>query len=656
MSTNTQFILTFIVSVISAAIALLGLGLLAVQAWATLLPIIEQHRNERVLNEQFNRGPYDKGTIARSTRYYVRPMCSNIDPAQEKELRHALVATREDLFGKIDDFLSEASRDRHLLILADSGMGKTSALLNYYALNARRRAKGRERIVLVPLGIGDADERIKRVSNKQGTVLFLDAFDEDVRARFDHRSRIRELMRACADFRRVVITCRTQFFPRDTELPMETGIVRVGPRSAGETGTFEFWKLYLSPFSDEDVRRYIFLRYPFWTPRLRKKALDLALKIPWLSVRPMLLAHIPDIVASGGVFKYSFQLYEAMVQAWARREAGWVDPDVLLLFTEQLAADLYWQSDVGGTESLPYERLLELAIARHVPLENWQISGRSLLNRDADGNYKFAHRSIMEYLYVKHLLSEHKEDLDVRFTEQMERFIIEVVEYHLEEPNPLGYAIEEIVSNEALLSPNALFIKATWKIESKAVRTAGLDGAGISGLRRIAAVVSAATIEASEGAVRELTTDTLSDLRQRLNRPVRVALFILGSLEDNTLELWASSASDVYMPTGYSNYRTQSRSIPAMALIKKEPVIVNDIPLEPAPTDRGSSPILSALAMPLLGHDGLALGALECDSTEKHAFKREDFELVGFFAHLLAVEIDSFRLHCKQLTTMHMGN
>ena len=62
-------------------------------------------------------------------------------------------------------------------------------------------------------------------------------------------------MVSCSSFSRVVITCRTQFFPRDEEIPVETGIRRgLGPRKAGAE-CYEFVKLYLSPFDDQDVKR-----------------------------------------------------------------------------------------------------------------------------------------------------------------------------------------------------------------------------------------------------------------------------------------------------------------------------------------------------------------------------------------------------------------
>ena len=74
---------------------------------------------------------YDEATIRRATQYYVQPYGANVDPAQEAEMRHAAVVPGP-LFPAIDQYLSDQSRHsasvRHLLLLADSGMGKTSFL------------------------------------------------------------------------------------------------------------------------------------------------------------------------------------------------------------------------------------------------------------------------------------------------------------------------------------------------------------------------------------------------------------------------------------------------------------------------------------------------------------------------------------------------
>jgi hypothetical protein len=383
------------------------------------------------LTDEMHFGPYTRDTIVSSAHHYIRPKCSNIDPTNEREIRHALVATREDLFDIVDNFLNSDDCARHLLILADSGTGKTSFMLAYYAYNARKPKNKRHNIVLVPLGARNSDELIEQISDKCNNHIFLDALDEDVAAIHDHSKRILDLMQKCASFRKVILTCRTQFFPKDDEIPVETGILRHGPRKAGERGVYEFWKLYLSPFDDDDVNSYLRKRYPIWKYSSRRKARSIAIAIPLLSVRPMLLAHIPDIVASNLQIEHSYDLYEVMIEAWLRRESSWTNKIALRKFSERLAVDLYLKRRHRGEEIISSEELPLLAEKWGLELPRWQLTGRSLLNRDACGNFKFAHRSIMEYLFVYRVLNSFDECFEsnhtIHFTDQMKRFFCELV-------------------------------------------------------------------------------------------------------------------------------------------------------------------------------------------------------------------------------------
>lgn len=458
-------------------IAVIGLILTALGILVTVLSVfvqfvtgmfplsyLEEKKKQKLLTEKFSRGPYDKATIERSTKYYVYPKCSNIDPAQEQEIRHALVATRESLFEKVDEFLDSTNDNtrRHLLVLADSGMGKTSFILNYYFHNTRRSIKKRHQLVIIPLGVKNPDELINQITSQEEKILFLDAFDEDVQAIKNHRERIIHLMDKCSQFKKIVITCRTQFFPKGEEIPVETGILKLGPRSAGDKGIYEFWKLYLSPFSDNDVKIYIKKRYPFWMHSQRKKALDIALKAPLLSVRPMLLAHIPEIISNPHKIEFSYQIYEIMITAWINRESKWVDKTGLRQFSQKLAVDFFVNREVRGSEGTPYSELSILAESWGIPLENWQLGGRSLLNRDAEDNFKFAHRSIMEYLFVDALLfGENATVGPTILTDQMKVFISEILGppslfkklFDLL-PDNQKYSLTTIEDNASLLSSN----------------------------------------------------------------------------------------------------------------------------------------------------------------------------------------------------------
>ncbi|NUO83113.1 DUF1566 domain-containing protein [candidate division KSB1 bacterium] len=430
-----------------------GLVAIGVVFFTKALPWWRTRRDRRSLEKRFGAELYHKAVIERSTQYYIDPFCQSLDPAGSEEPR-LVYGARQNLFDAIANMMNQPTEYRYLILLADSGMGKTSFLLNYYARHLRQRLRKFE-LALVPLGIPDADERINAINNKGNTVLFLDALDEDTLAIVDHVARLRDLLRLTRDFSRVLITCRTQFFPKEEEIPSETGIVKIGPKAAGEKAQYRFHKLYLSPFTDEQVQAYLKRRYPFAQRRRRKFAQTMVQKIPNLSVRPMLLSHIDDLVCANREIKYSFELYEDMVEAWLVREEGIVPglkKEPLRQFSERLAVDLYVNRKRRGAERIPRAELAELAKSWNIPLIDWQLSGRSLLNRDAAGNYKFAHRSIMEYLFVKRFTAGEKDCCGLEWTDQMKKFLWEIFRHHVDSDTWVPFDMSGVDVREIALS------------------------------------------------------------------------------------------------------------------------------------------------------------------------------------------------------------
>lgn len=427
----TQWTLVNLLQVLGVVIAL-GTALVAICRWW------RQRKARKRLEDEFGSEFYSPQVIYNSTRYYVRPKCSGVDPAQEAEIRQ-VVAPQEDLFDVVDRHLKEEQAHRHLLLLADSGMGKSSFVLNYYSHNQRLPKHRRQRLAVVPLGIPNAAQAINKIENKKNTVIFLDAFDEDSRAIKDHRKRLDELMKLCAPFKRVLITCRTQFFPKDEEIPKDTGIIRIDPRPPGVGGKYEFWKLYLLPLDNEQVEAFLRRRYSILQLHKRNKARALIQKIPLLSVRPMLLAYIPDVLESNTKIEYSFQLYEILVAKWLERESGWVKPEALRAFSERLAVDLFVNLEKRGEERIAGHELAPLAREWKINLDDWQLRGRSLLNRDAAGHYKFAHRSIMEYLFVERFMAGEKACTGLAWTDQMKRFVLEAARHQWQTQRKLSF-------------------------------------------------------------------------------------------------------------------------------------------------------------------------------------------------------------------------
>jgi hypothetical protein len=412
-----------ILEAISATAGLIGL---AFKGWPKLIVRWREQQRRYGLARKVNAQDYTAQDIERAVIYYLDPDCQVVDPSGSEDFRH-IYPVRQNLFEVVDDLLNKQTVNKFSLLLADTGMGKTSFLLNYYARHwAETRRLKDFGITLVPLGIGDALAKIENVPNKGDTVLFLDAFDEDTNAIADNKQRFRALVQASSRFRQVLITCRTQFFSRDEEIPTEAGIIKVGPIGPGDTREYAVNKLYLSPFSHEQIRRYLWRRFPFWQRGKRLKALALVDKIEDLPARPMLLAQVESILSLGDECQYSFQIYEQMIQSWLNRETGIAEPVALREFCECLAVDIFQNRKRRAAERITESELAALAIKFGVQLPGVEhIRTRSLLNRDSQGNLKFAHRSIMEYLFVARFRKFPATTPRLEWTDQMKRFFWE---------------------------------------------------------------------------------------------------------------------------------------------------------------------------------------------------------------------------------------
>lgn len=355
--------------------------------------------------------------IEEAVQRYVEPDTSNVDPADEDDLRD-FAFVREPIFAVVERALSSTEK-RHLLVLADSGMGKTTLLLNLAARELKKRDGRHNEIALVPLGRADAEEQIKAVTDQRNTILLLDALDEDTHAIEDHRARLQKIMVLAADFKAVILTSRTQFFTSESDVPTVTGVTRVGPRRAGALGAYYFQRIYLLPFSEGQINSYIKKITPWYGFARRRRARELVLRIPELSVRPMLLALLPDLLSREKEFREIWDLYKFMVRSWLRRESAWIDSDKLLSISKQVAVNIYLGRQHRHSERLSLQELAELLNETSSNIETWKLTGRSLLNRDSAGNFKFAHRSIMEFLFVLALVDGDDECGKVPWTDMM---------------------------------------------------------------------------------------------------------------------------------------------------------------------------------------------------------------------------------------------
>ncbi|RMG73500.1 MAG: hypothetical protein D6722_03705 [Bacteroidetes bacterium] len=361
--------------------------------------------------------------IRKATEFYVPTHFQSNPPSDHHELIHAnRVTARQRL---IPFFLNEVFRpgatdQRFYIVLAGSGMGKTTFMINLYLRYLRRYRYRSQRfdIMLMPLGYPRLLERIEKISDPENTLLLLDGLDEDQQAVRNYRERLDEILAQVQDFRVVVFTCRTQFFPSAEAEPHETPVARFGSHQGFQT----FAKLYLAPFNEKDIMLYLRRHYRWWHRSKRQQARDIISRSPNLMVRPMILSYIDDLLEAQRGYTHTADLYEVLIQKWIEREAIRVPAETrdtfrkeLYRFSREIALDMYEKRKVRRGLFLPKEQIRPFAERHHIQLQEIEMQSRSLLNRNAEGQYKFAHKSILEYFLAQEALENPAFAADFQF-------------------------------------------------------------------------------------------------------------------------------------------------------------------------------------------------------------------------------------------------
>ncbi|MEI6142289.1 MAG: SUMF1/EgtB/PvdO family nonheme iron enzyme [Mariniphaga sp.] len=385
----------------------------------------EHYKNSKIASDLFPYFDYPK--VKRLRDFFIPTQFQNHSPSAEEEpgFSHQFVSKSElipHFLKAVFDEKKEA--DKFYLILADSGMGKTTFMINLYVAYTSFFNFGRKyKIKLFPFGESRIIKKIEEIAQKQdeakNTILLLDAFDEykgllpplvPDGLTDDERFRkcLDEISELTRDFREVVITSRTQYFPGQENQAYELKVPRFD-----EKGFHTLAKLYLSPFSDIEVKQYLNKKYglfAFWNWKKKQTAEKIVESSPKLMVRPMLLAYIDYLVDNNQIFSTTYQIYNTLIEKWLDREAQKRKNTSttrekfkkdLYDFSMLVALKMYNQLKETGNLSINKKTAKELCKQNQIDLQDYEITGQSLLTRDIHHNWKFSHKSILEFFLAK---------------------------------------------------------------------------------------------------------------------------------------------------------------------------------------------------------------------------------------------------------------
>ncbi|MGD8782674.1 MAG: formylglycine-generating enzyme family protein [Ignavibacteria bacterium] len=122
----------------------------------------------------------------------------------------------------------------------------------------------------------------------------------------------------------------------------------------------------------------------------------------------MLLSYIDFLVDKTQIFENTYQIYDTLIRKWIEREAAKrkhksEDREKfkrdLYNFSRFTALEIYKKRKENNLISK--EEAKAICEANNIDLTEYEIMGQSLLTRDVSQNWKFAHKSILEFFIAK---------------------------------------------------------------------------------------------------------------------------------------------------------------------------------------------------------------------------------------------------------------
>lgn len=352
--------------------------------------------------------------------------------------------SKDNVYDQVEKYIESwliKNDKNHIVILGDYGTGKSSFLL-YLTYIFAKSFKEKPFSVPIPVFISlkryhslkEIKEQILEMMKNEYNliipsplyfqklledgklILFLDGFDEmESKSNKDIIFKnFEEIIKLVTKSSKIILTSRTHYFKthaqvRDIFNPQyDTDLLKM----IRDDSRFEI--LELLEFNDSQIIEFLSKRSDEYT-RLWAK-IKSTYNLEDLSKRPILLEMIirslPTIIKAEKAINSS-QLYQIYTDIWIKRE-DWrsiMNPDEKAIFMEELALTMF----LSNSQEVHYSQLTEI-VSEHFKrrinskededIFDMDTRTCSFLNRDYDGNYKFIHKSFMEFFVSKKLYKE----------------------------------------------------------------------------------------------------------------------------------------------------------------------------------------------------------------------------------------------------------
>lgn len=354
--------------------------------------------------------------------------------------------------GAFDVFFERWSNDastRNLVLLGDYGTGKTAACAYVMALLSAKFLQNPNDamfpvfvamssysqaldsplnpadVVLRSIQSGIDKSTANRLVQQRKIVFVLDGFDEmgdraDLAGMYHNFAKLQEIIESGC---RIIITCRTHFFASDEQVDevligasMGTDIAALFHRK-----DYRFDVAVLQEFSENEIREAIKRRFGPEREDEIWNEINAHYDLRDLSSRAIMLhlifESLPELKKrrENGNQTNTFDLYGIYVGHWLAREAKGkalkIDLGEKRRFIESVAFEMWknFKSEMAYRDlSKQIRSLYKEAIfsGSDIILYEYDTRNASVFNRDSQGNYRFMHKSFMEYFVAGKCLQE----------------------------------------------------------------------------------------------------------------------------------------------------------------------------------------------------------------------------------------------------------
>jgi formylglycine-generating enzyme required for sulfatase activity len=371
-------------------------------------------------------------------RLYVEPHLQERSPGGQEGVPPPV--PRQPAFALLNQFLGSGplqteDSSHQLFLLGEAGCGKTSLLLLLKLLFLSGSWPQNCRCELFRIG-PETLAQLAAVARKGETILLLDGLNHDRAASRRLRERLLELLEAGAEFRRVIVTCRTHFFPG-------IKIDRAGRQVIQGLEGYNCPVLHLSPFDSQQMqellRRQLVARsgylglQGFGAGRQRlRDAFEFAGQSPLLRQSPLFLRHVGMLLAAdAGPAQDIRSLCHALFQQWLQQCRQHLQkvlpdnpqlPDCAAMRRTCIKLACWLEKLNRNVITAPELQKLFCRNRPHCWLELMPPDQDALLEKKSNGSIRFRHPIFREFLLAC-ALKEEPPPFPVRATDMLVHFL-----------------------------------------------------------------------------------------------------------------------------------------------------------------------------------------------------------------------------------------